>query len=116
MNTMTINGYHAVISYDEEIDMFRGEFTGLNGGADFYASDIASLRKEGETSLRVFLEACRERGIEPRKHYSGKFNLRVPPELHERIAIQAAAHGKSINAWVVDLLRGQNVNRTERAA
>jgi predicted HicB family RNase H-like nuclease len=32
MNIMTINGYNAVIAYDEEIDMFRGEFTGLNGG------------------------------------------------------------------------------------
>jgi hypothetical protein len=62
MNTMTINGYHIVITYDKEIAMFRGEFTGLNGGADFYATDIMTLRKEGEISLRVFLESCRERG------------------------------------------------------
>ncbi len=104
MNVMTINGYHAVISFDEEINMFRGEFTGLNGGADFYAKDIDTLRKEGEISLKVFLDACLERGIEPRKHYSGKFNLRVPPDLHEKLATQAAAHGKSINAWLVDLI------------
>jgi predicted HicB family RNase H-like nuclease len=109
MNIMTINGYNAVIAYDEEIDMFRGEFTGLNGGADFYATDIASLRKEGKISLRVFLDACSERGIEPRKNYSGKFNLRVPPALHEQLAAQAAAHGKSINAWVLDLLKDQVV-------
>ena len=108
MNTMTINGYHAVIAYDEEIDMFRGEFTGLNGGADFYAKDIVTLRKEGEISLRVFLDACRERGIDPRKQYSGKFNLRIPPALHERLATQAAAHGKSINTWVLDLIKDQS--------
>lgn len=105
MNTMTINGYSAIISYDEEINLFRGEFVNLNGGADFYASDIATLRKEGEISLKVFLEACKERGIEPVKHYSGKFNLRVPPSLHERLATQAAAHGKSINAWVLEVLQ-----------
>ncbi len=35
---MTINGVKAVISYDSDIDLFRGEFIGLNGGADFYAS------------------------------------------------------------------------------
>ena len=84
--------------------MFRGEFIGLNGGADFYAADIPNLRKEGEVSLRVFLDACTQRGIEPKKHFSGKFNLRVPPDLHEQLAAQAAAHGKSINAWVLDLL------------
>ena len=37
MNTMTISGYQAVIAFDPDIQMFRGEFAGLNGGADFYA-------------------------------------------------------------------------------
>ena len=42
-NTMEIDGYRAIVQYDPEIDMFRGEFVGLNGGADFYANDIAGL-------------------------------------------------------------------------
>lgn len=104
MNNMTINGYDAVISYDPEINMFRGEFVGINGGADFYASTVDALRKEGEISLKAFLDMCAEDGVEPRKHFSGKFNLRVPPDLHQRLAAQAAARGKSINAWVVELL------------
>lgn len=104
MNNMNINGYEAIILYDPEINMFRGEFVGINGGADFYASTVDDLRKEGEISLRAFLEMCAEDGVEPRKSFSGKFNLRVPPELHQRLATQAAAHGKSINAWVVELL------------
>ncbi len=41
---MEINGYKAVIQFDPDIDMFRGEFVGLNGGADFYAHDVAGLR------------------------------------------------------------------------
>lgn len=112
MNTMEINGYEAVISYDPEIKMFRGEFVALNGGADFYATDVEGLYKEGEISLKVFLEMCREDGVDPRKHFSGKFNLRVPPSLHERLAVQAAAHGKSINAWVVELLTEQTTPHT----
>ena len=47
--------------------MFRGEFVGLNGGADFYADSIESLRKEGETSLRVFGDYAAEKNIEPEK-------------------------------------------------
>ena len=43
MNTMTINGYQAVIAFDPDIQLFRGEFVGLNGGADFYAADVAGL-------------------------------------------------------------------------
>ena len=104
MNMMEINGYSAVVQYDPDIDMFRGEFTGLNGGADFYAKDIDGLRREGEISLKVFLEMCREDGVDPRKEYSGKFNLRLSPRLHAAISIRAAADGKSLNQWVADVL------------
>lgn len=103
-NTMEIEGYRAVIQFDPDIDMFRGEFVGLNGGADFYARDIAGLRREGAVSLKVFLDMCREDGVEPRRRFSGKFNVRLPPELHATISAAAAADGKSLNQWVVDEL------------
>ncbi|MCH4562736.1 type II toxin-antitoxin system HicB family antitoxin [Halomonas sp. EGI 63088] len=99
-NIMIIDGHRAVIQYDPDIEMFRGEFTGLNGGADFYADSVAALRQEGEASLRVFLETCRERGIEPRKSYSGKFQVRLPPELHESAVDAAMARGESLNQFV----------------
>jgi len=71
MNTMEIEGYRAVIRYDPEIEMFRGEFLGLNGGADFYACDIEGLRKEGSLSLKVFLEMCGTKESNPRKRTPG---------------------------------------------
>ncbi len=104
-NTMSINGYQAVIAFDPDIQMFRGEFVGLNGGADFYAKDVDGLRREGETSLKVFLEACAEDGVEPRKQFSGKFSLRVDPATHEAAAIAAAAQGQSLNQWATEAIR-----------
>lgn len=104
MNLMTVNGYNAKIEYDPEIDMFRGEILGLNGGADFYGETPKELRAEFKRSLSVFLEVCNEKGIEPLRSYSGKFNLRIPPELHERLAIRAQAAGKSINTLAQEAL------------
>lgn len=104
INQMTINGVKAVITYDPDIDLFRGEFVGLNGGADFYASDVAGLKREGEISLRVFMEACQEDGVEPFKSFSGKFNVRIPTELHAEIVSAATANGKSLNQWISETL------------
>jgi predicted HicB family RNase H-like nuclease len=101
-NIMKIDGYDAVINYDPEIEMFRGEFINLNGGADFYASDIKGLHKEGQASLNIFLAMCMEDGVEPKKSYSGKFNVRISPKLHENLVLKASATGKSINQLVVE--------------
>ena len=77
MNIMEIKGYKAKIEYDPDIDQFRGEILGLNGSADFYGKTPANLRKEFKNSLKIFLEVCEEKGINPIKDYSGKFNLRI---------------------------------------
>ncbi len=102
---MRIDGYHARIEYDEELDLFRGEILGLSGGADFYGKNPKELRAEFKKSLRVFLEVCKEKNIEPRRSFSGKFNLRIPPELHEKLAIEAQAQGKSINTLAQEALQ-----------
>ena len=105
MNVMTVDGYHARIDYDPELDLFRGEILGLSGGADFYGKNPRELRAEFKKSLKVFLDVCQEKGIEPRRHFSGKFNLRITPALHEKLAITAQAQGKSINTLAQEALQ-----------
>ena len=105
MNMMALNGYSAKIEYDAELDLFRGEILGLTGGADFYGKNPKELRAEFKKSLQVFLQVCAEKGLEPRRHFSGKFNLRIPPELHEKLAIEAQAQGKSINTLAQEALQ-----------
>lgn len=103
-NVLNIDGYKAVISYDPETEMLRGEFTDLNGGTDFYASDVTNLKKEAQTSLRIFLEECEKRGIQPKKQFSGKFVLRVSPETHHAAALAAQASGLSLNQWAANVI------------
>ena len=107
-NVMEISGVKAVIAFDPEINMFRGEFVGLNGGADFYSTDINGLRREGETSLKVFLDICAEEGVSPYRKTSGRLNLRLSQELYDKAATLAKASGKSVNAWIADVIRHTN--------
>ncbi len=105
MNTMTVDGFNAKIEYDEDLDLFRGEILGLSGGADFYGKNPKELRSEFKKSLQVFLDVCKEKGIDPKRNFSGKFNLRISPELHEQLALAAQAEGKSINMVAQEALQ-----------
>ncbi len=40
------------------------------------------------------------------KSYSGKFQIRIPPELHRKLAIEAAENKVSLNRYVSNKLAG----------
>jgi len=63
-NVLDIDGHEAEVAFDPEIHMFRGEFLEPSGGADFYVATVEALYEEARNSLRVFLDMCREKGIE----------------------------------------------------
>lgn len=105
MSIMHVDNYKAKIEYDEELDVFRGEILGLTGGADFYGRTPEELRTEFKQSLKVYLEVCKEQGITPFRSYSGKFNLRISPDLHEQLALRAQVLGKSLNRLVGEALQ-----------
>ncbi len=103
-NILEIEGERAVVAFDPDIGLFRGEFLGLNGGADFYAASVDGLQAEGAASLKVFKEMCAEQGIEPFRKFSGKFNVRLESRLHESAVLAARAANKSLNEWVVEAI------------
>ena len=103
-NVIEIDGHKAVLSVDPEIGMIRGEFIGLAGGADFYAKSLDRLITEGRKSLKVFLDICKEKNIEPFREFSGRFNVRLDPKMHEAAVIAAAAENKSLNEWIASVI------------
>jgi predicted HicB family RNase H-like nuclease len=108
-NVLDIDGRSAVVSFDPEVGMFRGEFLGLSGGADFYADSVEALKREGKRSLDVYLDMCRARNIEPFRSYSGKFNVRLTPEQHETVVAAATSAGKSLNEWIAHAIEAAAV-------
>lgn len=62
----------------------------LKGIREVVRSVIADMKKNGEAVPQPFAL----------KNYSGKLSLRLPPELHRRLAIQAAECGVSINRLI----------------
>jgi len=101
---MEYKGYFAKVEFDDETDIFHGEVINLRDVVTFQGQTVGELHKAFKNSIDDYLEFCAERGEEPEKPYSGKFMVRVAPELHKTIAIRARQDGKSLNSWVHDTL------------
>jgi predicted HicB family RNase H-like nuclease len=104
MSLMRHGDYVARVTYDETIDRFFGEVVNTRDVITFYGQSTEELHREMATSVEAHLEACRERGVEPSRPYSGKFNVRLSPAEHARIVTAAAAAGESMNSWVAQIL------------
>lgn len=105
-NSMEIAGQPAVINYVPELNAFRGKFLGLSGYCDFVADSIQGLQKEGEISLREYLDDCSAAGIEPYAHPEKlkTFTLRYPESFGERLSFAAAEEQVSVNTWIIETL------------
>ena len=101
---MEYKGYFARVEFDDEANIFHGEVINLRDVITFEGESVEELRKAFTDSVEDYLEFCTERGEDPEKPYSGKFIVRVEPDLHKTLVIQARKNGKSLNTWVSDAL------------
>lgn len=102
---MKYKGYIGHVEYDDEAKIFHGEVIGLRDIITFQGISVDELEQSFKDSIDDYLNWCKERKEKPEKTFSGTFNLRIPPELHAKIAFQAKTMGISLNSYVVDRLR-----------
>jgi predicted HicB family RNase H-like nuclease len=103
-NTMTYKGYTALISFSAEDECLVGRLVGINDIVGFHGDSVEEIRKAFEEAVDFYLESCAESGHEPNKPYSGRVTLRLPPDLHAKLAVQAQISGSSLNSWLVSAL------------
>jgi predicted HicB family RNase H-like nuclease len=96
--------YVARIEFDPELATFFGEIVNTADVITFYGSSVEELQREFGRSIEEHLAFCRRKGIKPSRPFSGKFNVRLPPETHARVSTAAAVSGKTMNAWIAETL------------
>lgn len=102
---MKYKGYIAHVKFDDEASIFHGEVINTRDVITFQGTTVEEINQAFIDSIEDYLEFCKERGEEPERPYSGKFNIRLDPELHQKASIAAVEHGKSLNQWVADTIK-----------
>jgi predicted HicB family RNase H-like nuclease len=102
---MTYKGYIGHVTYDDEARLLHGEVVNIRDVVTFQGQSVDELENAFHDSVDDYLEMCAERGEAPDKPFSGRFVVRLDPELHKASYLAAKSAGKSLNAWIADTLR-----------
>lgn len=102
MNSMLeYKGYHALIEFDADDNIFVGEVFGITDSLNFHGTTVEELKRMFEQSIDNYLELCKKIGKSPDKEFRGTFNVRIPPELHKKAALAAAKQKITLNQYVL---------------
>ena len=97
---MNYKGYIGTVEYDDENRVFTGSVVNTRAVITFHGTSVDELENDFRASVDDYLEWCAADGVDPEKPYSGKFNVRFTPGLHERVAAGAKSLGLSLNSFV----------------
>ncbi len=103
---MEYKGYIAEPKYDPDDKTFTGIVQNIVGDViHFEGRTPEEFEQAFKDSVEDYLEFCKEDGIEPQRPYSGKFMIRISPELHGKAALVARKHHKSLNALIAEAIQ-----------
>ncbi|NJM68527.1 MAG: type II toxin-antitoxin system HicB family antitoxin [Acaryochloris sp. RU_4_1] len=101
---MKYKGYESIIEFDAEDRIFFGRVLGTHDVIAFDGQTVDELETSFRTVVDEYLADCQQVGKNPDQPCSGRFNLRISPELHRRAVIRAQTQGISLNALVEQAL------------
>jgi predicted HicB family RNase H-like nuclease len=97
---MEYKGYIGIVNYDSDAKIFHGDVINTKDVITFQGTSVKEIEKAFKDSVDDYIKWCKEEGTSPEKPYSGKFNLRISPELHREIAIASTKMNVSLNKFV----------------
>lgn len=101
---LTYKDYIGHVVFDDEAEIFHGEVINMKDVVTFQGSTVVELKEAFKASIEDYLAFCAERGEQPDRPFSGKFNLRLDPSLHRQLYIEARHTDMSLNQWVTEAI------------
>ncbi|NLF41700.1 MAG: type II toxin-antitoxin system HicB family antitoxin [Bacteroidales bacterium] len=96
-DTLEHKGFLGSIEVSVEDDCLHGKILFIDDLVTYEADTPKGLKDEFVAAVDDYLETCRELGRQPNKPLSGTFNVRIGPELHQKLARYAVQNKNSIN-------------------
>lgn len=104
-NAMEYKGFVGKVTFDNQAGILHGEVINSTDDINFQGESVSELRLAFQNAIETYLEYCQKENRQPQMlSRSGKFVVRLDPELHHAIAALAQIEGLSLNQWVSQAL------------
>lgn len=103
-NILEYKRYIAQLDFDLDDNIIVGRVINTNEIITFHAKTLSEAKQAFEDVIDTYLDACITEGISASRPYSGKFNLRIDPDLHKQLTVEAAQVGLSLNKFTEELI------------
>lgn len=104
---MEYKGYIGTVEFDADARILHGDVINTRDVITFQGKTVDEIEQAFKESIDDYLEWCAVEGVDPEKPYSGKFNLRLSPDLHKEAAVTAKRLKMSLNSFVEKALRDE---------
>lgn len=103
---MEYKGFTGSVEFSPGDRIFHGKINGITADlVTFEGVTVEELEADFRQAVDDYLSYCEKKGIEPQRPYSGRFVLRIPPELHGQVTAAGRRSRTSMNAWIVEAIR-----------
>lgn len=99
------NGYKGSIEHSIEDMVLYGEILFIKDLVTYEADNLQELEVQFKSAVDDYLETCEQIGKEPDKVFSGSFQVRISPELHRIMALQAHTEDKTQSKYVAEAIQ-----------
>lgn len=100
-NLLKYKNYIGSVEYDLTDKCLFGKILFIDDLVTYEGYTIEELENAFHEMVDDYLETCRTIGKEPQKAYSGNFNIRTSPEIHQALAEIAKMENVSLNKLII---------------
>ncbi|MEM1096998.1 MAG: type II toxin-antitoxin system HicB family antitoxin [Bacteroidota bacterium] len=104
-NFIQYKGFTGTAEYNPDDHLFHGNLVGVEATVLYHGETVAEFEQAFREAVDDYIDYCQEKGVDPFKNYSGKFSLRMDPNLHRALTDRAAATGQSINQIAIEAIK-----------
>jgi len=103
-STIEYKDYIGSVEYSSEDRCFFGKIELIDDLVTFEATNVDELEANFKNAVEEYIQTCKELNRKPQKTFKGVFNIRIKPELHKTLYKEALKAGKSLNAFINQIL------------